>query len=357
MRNDHIGNYKKFAEDITLDGAMILFQSLYYSTKDIPNENYMRELMELFTMGIGHYTEGDIKEGSRALTGWRTAAYKYDPHYLDAPFETYFLPDVHDIQGKTFMGESIAARDEDSNTQEQVLQGELRRVIEILFEKRPNAIADFICDKMYRYFIYSDTAADDAGFIAELSKVFIANDFELKPVFKALFTSTHFFDEANMGIQIKPPPEFIVGMEQQLGVKYPNARDAIFALDQELYNPPNVGSWEAYRTWISTATFPLRIKFGREIVDLVDDAGFIALAKKFADYNDPSQLTEKLVEYFLPMPVDADRLTRYKAALLNGMNEAAWNGLIDETEPNAAAAAGIKNFVSTILLSPDFQLS
>ncbi len=125
LRRLRFASYKQIAEEITLDGSMLLYQSLFYSTKRGPNENYMRELLELFTMGIAdletgkaNYTEGDIREGSRALTGWRTVAYLgQEGAPANRPFETFFAAQHHDTTGKKIFqyGEILPISNEDNN--------------------------------------------------------------------------------------------------------------------------------------------------------------------------------------------------------------------------------------------------
>ena len=144
LRKFRLGNFKDFVVDMTLDGAYLLYQGFNLSSGKNPNENYARELMELFTMGIGNYSEGDIREASRTLTGWRVTAHRQDPKPFDF-FDTYFSPKDHDLSSKQIMGESIAARPEEDNTLEKVKEEEVRGLINILFNRRPDAIAEFVC--------------------------------------------------------------------------------------------------------------------------------------------------------------------------------------------------------------------
>ena len=363
LRRNAIGNYKPFVQDVTLDGAMLMYQSLFYSSKEAPNENYMRELMELFTMGIfnvingeQNYTEADIKEGSRMLTGWRTHAYKYQENTLKGDFETYFYPPAHDCNAKEFMKTTFPARDQAANTEDQVLNQEIIPLINTLFTKKSLAIAGFICSKIYRYFVYSNTDSDDTEFIGELAQVFINADWSLRPVFKAIFTSQHFYDDRNIGIQIKTPPEFIVGLETQLGVKYTAARDAVNTLDQVLYDPPNVGSWKAYRTWISTNTYPYRVKFANEILALATDAQLIALAKKMEKFDTPNDIVKNLEDYFFANPIETSRHDAYKQLLItsSGTNDAGWSALI--TAGDSKAAKAVRDLITEFFHAPDFQL-
>ncbi|MFP4369972.1 MAG: DUF1800 domain-containing protein [Bacteroidota bacterium] len=353
LREGRMANYKDMAENITLDGAMLLYQSLHYSTKASPNENYMRELVELFLMGIGHYTEGDIREGSRALTGWRAAAH-LGPH-PNGYFNTYFSPQDHDTGGKTVMKQDISPRDEADNTEDQVRLEEVRGLIDILFEERPEPIAGFICEKIYKYFVYSDPGAVDFDIVGEMAQTFINNDFELKPVFRQLFTSQHFFSEDIIGGQIKTPPEYIVGLERMLNVDYQNAREAVFNLEMVLYDPPDVGSWAGYRSWISTTTYPLRARYGGEILDLADNTALFAMAEQFGIGTTPDAVLNAILAYMLPKMPDSEKTARFKTAMLNDMDDAAWEAAF--TNKETAAAVGLRTLVNEIILAPDFQLS
>jgi len=355
LRADRMKKYKDMALDVSLSGAMLLYQSLYYSSGKSPNENYMRELLELFTMGIGNYTEGDIKQGSLVWTGWRTAPYYGDPG-LKGYFETYFLPSAHDIGAKTFMGDTIPARDQSSNTEQQVLDGEVKVLLDIMFSRRGEAISKFIANKVFRYFVYSNPGSNDDGMIDELADRFAASDFNTYNLFKELFTSEYFYDPKNLGIQIKTPPEFIVGFQNQLGVIYSNAKNAIHDIEQELYDPPNVGSWKGHRTWENTRTYPLRIKYANEILALASDTRLASLAAEFTNYKVAGDLTKALCEYFLPLDLEQTRYDRYMNDLLTaaGTDEASWGDTIDNNP--ADAGKGIRALISEIIKAPDFQL-
>jgi uncharacterized protein (DUF1800 family) len=355
LREFRLGNYKDLALAVTMSGAMLLYQSLYYSSGHKPNENYMRELMELFTMGIGNYTEGDIKQGSLVLTGWRTAPYYGDPG-LKGYFNTYFLPSAHDIGAKTFMGETIPARDQSSNTEDQVLNEEVKVLLNIMFTKRGEAISKFVANKVFRYFLYSNPGSDDSGMVNELASVFRNNNFDTLPLFKALFTSDYFFNEANMGIQIKTPPEYIMMFQNQLGVNYSNSREAIDNVEQVLYDPPDVGSWAGYRAWENTRTYPLRIKYANEILALASDANLADLGKKFSNYTDATEMTKALCDYLLPMELEQARYNSYKSTMLAAANtnETNWGDTIANNPSDAGK--GIRALISDIIKAPDFQL-
>ncbi|PKL85951.1 MAG: hypothetical protein CVV22_05305 [Ignavibacteriae bacterium HGW-Ignavibacteriae-1] len=357
LRRNRIGNYRDMAFDDTLNGAMLLYQSVNFSTKDSPNENYPRELLELFTMGIGNYSEGDIREMARVLTGFRVAAHAFTPK-PNGQFESYFLPDLHDIGAKTIFGETIPARDISQNSEDLVKEEEVRRMIDILFEQRPLPIAKFICTKIYNYFVYSSPGDANEQIINELAITFIQNDFELKPVFAKLFKSKHFYDENIIGCQIKTPLEFIVGLERQLKTTYkineqPMASNACDDIEQELYNPPNVGSWKGYRSWISTKTYPLRRKYAVDILDMTNHAQLILLIKEF-NYSDIDLFLNDILSYFLPKTIESDRVDFFKDILLNGISAQNWTNEVNNS--STSVTEGMRAFMSEIILSPDFHL-
>ena len=369
LRKNRVANYNLLAEGMTLDGAMILYQSLFYSDKSAPNENYMRELMELFTMGIGdlqtgesNYTEGDIREGARALTGWRTVVYLgQNGAPANRPFETFFVKSQHDTGAKKIMqfGE-IAPITDDENTEDLVKNKEVKGLVNILFTEKGLSISRFVCEKMLRFFVYSNPGSINMTIINELANYMKDNNFNLRMVFKKLFTSQYFFSDEVIGCQIKTPPEFIIGLERILGIDYDSiaagsTRTSVFSLEQILYDPPNVGSWKAYRTWISTTTYPLRVKYAKELIAKVSDNQLISLVKKVPDYNiNFNNLVTFLVGYLLPVSLNKARADKYSVVLLNGLTESEWLTGIDAG--NAKVAEGIRLFLNNIILSPDFQL-
>lgn len=369
LRKNRLADYNKIAEAVSQDGAMIMYQSLFYSGKDAPNENYMRELMELFTLGIGdletgnaNYTEGDIREGARALTGWRTVAYLgQNGAPANRPFETFFVKAQHDTAGKKIMQfGQISPITDDENTEDLVRSKEVSGLIDILFNERGLSIARFICEKILRFFVYSDPGAANMTIINELAQYMSTNNYNLRKVYKKLFTSQYFFSDEVRGCQIKTPPEFIIGLERMLGVDFDSlqqgkSRTSVTSLEQLLYDPPNVGSWKAYRTWLSTTTFPLRIKYAKEIITSLTNTQLFDLVKKFPDYNTNfTNLLSNLTNYFLPVSLSQTRLDAFKQILLNGMQESEW--LSEVSSNNSSVAQGMRLFLERVIVSPDFQL-
>jgi uncharacterized protein (DUF1800 family) len=356
LRKYRLGNFQDFVLEMTLDGAYLLYQGLNLSTKGAPNENYARELMELFTMGIGNYSEGDIREISRAFTGWRVSAHRQDPKPFNY-FDTYFSPQSHDLGSKQIMGETIAARPEEDNTMDKVREEEVKGVLDIFFRRRPEPIAKFICTKIYSHFVYSNPSKYDSVFIDELANEFIQNNFELLPVFKKLFKSKHFYEKARYGIQIKQPTELIINLEKLLGVNYANANNAMSDMEQVLYDPPNVSGWDGYRSWISTKTYPKRVNHLKSIVANRTNQEWMQFLAEFESPYDFDLVFKELIEYCLPGEAVEERLLvlKNRMAGISGVNVQDWTQLYNSSSQE------IGKFLNTlfqeIIKVPDINLA
>ncbi|MGB0839525.1 MAG: DUF1800 domain-containing protein, partial [Chitinophagales bacterium] len=234
-----VGNFKDFTHEMGKTPAMLLFLNGTQSSKYGPNENYARELYELFTLGQdNNYTQQDIVETSKALTGWHASV----QHCRDTSFDS----DRYDEGEKTIFGQTGTWNYDD--------------VHDILFTERRDEIAQHICTKIYRYFVY-DTA--DAGIVNEMATTFKENNFELAPVFRQLFKSQHFFDDTFCGVRIKSPIESFVSIIHMSQFEYStdNLVSIFYAcrnLGQELFTPVNVAGWPGHRTWINENTITQR---------------------------------------------------------------------------------------------------
>jgi uncharacterized protein (DUF1800 family) len=357
LRRYRISDFKELVKEMTLDGAYLLYQSLGQSTAKAPNENYMRELMELFTMGIGNYSEGDIREGARALTGWRVSAHLGEPKPLEY-FDTYFSPQDHDTNSKIIMGESIPARADLDNITDKVKYEEVYRLIDILFTRKGDAIARFICEKLYKYFVYASPSDLDRNFIDELALEMKNKNFVIRDVLIALFTSKHFFDTKYRGVQIKTPVELVINLQRQFEIKYSGSVAGISNnLEQSIYNPPNVSGWKGYRSWISTKTYSPRLGVAFQIVDQLSKGDIYSFVKKFEKYDVPLEFVKNVSAFFLSNPIDdLDRLAAYTNILLqNGkIDPKNWKTLIDQSD--SSLKTGIVELFSRIIVAPDFEL-
>ena len=303
LRRNALGNFKTFVHDVGLDASMLYYLNGDQNQVGQPNENYARELCELFTMGItddrgnDNYTEEDIEEIARALTGWVVDWFNLKVEYL-FPY--------HDHGNKTFFGRTGAFGYDD--------------VIDIIFEERAEQIARFICRKIYREFVY---AAPDETIVAELTEIFQNNNFEIAPVVRTLLKSTHFFDTQTVGARIKSPIEEMLGFTREAGTE---ADDdfylVLFFLAAELgqfyLEPPNVAGWPGHRTWLNTSTlvnrwdFVLYLVYGNPDPEDEDDVAFPgpdlrALAEKLHDPDDalaPFRLPVALAQHLMPIRLE-----------------------------------------------------
>ena len=339
FRKHAVGNFKTIVEGVTRDPAMIRYLDSYLNRVGRPNENYARELMELFTMGEGStYTEHDIGEAARALTGW-----------VIVGRQPVFRAGRFDKGQKTFLGQTGNFNEQD--------------IIDIIFQQE--VTAEFICGKLYREFVYEHP---DKNVVSELAQIMRDNNYEIKPVLKTLLLSQHFFDPATIGAKIKSPVELVAGTARSLGFKAGKGRSISSeylvylaqVLGQKLLDPPNVAGWPGYRLWISTSTLPERHKMTDEMVDAKprnpnrytiinpDTVGFV---KAFPEPYDAEKLVRDMGECLTAFPVDDYRREMFLETLLEGADVYDWN-------PDAIAAPRrIKNILKLIFELPDYQLN
>ena len=240
LQRNSLGNFKTFVSEIGLTDAMLYYLDGVYNNGNNPNENYARELYELFTLGEGvGYTEDDIIETARALTG-------YVERGEIGCSPTLFNPARFDANPKTILGQTGNWGYDD--------------VMDILFTQRPNEIANFICEKLYEYFVHPDTrdaAGNAQAIISGLAATFVANNFEIAPVLTQLFQSEHFFDDEAIGVIIKSPFDLYLNLYKESDFTYDNSNlnfaiDSSALLGQELFDPVDVAGWQRNRTWINT---------------------------------------------------------------------------------------------------------
>ncbi|WP_298492989.1 DUF1800 domain-containing protein [uncultured Algibacter sp.] len=233
LRKHALGNFKDFVNAISKEAAMTKYLNTKQNKKQKPNENFARELMELFTLGVGHYSENDIKESAKAFTGYS--------HNLQGEF--VFRKRTHHEGDKTFFGKKGNFTGED--------------IIEIILEQKQ--CAKFICEKLYRYFV-NETI--DEKHISAMVNVFY-KDYNIERVMRFMLSSEWFYDEKNIGTKIKSPIELLVGLKQTVPTTFKNPKQLIYIqrlLGQVLLKPPNVSGWKGGKNWIDSNTIVLRLK-------------------------------------------------------------------------------------------------
>ena len=233
LRENALGNFKKFVLAVAKEPAMMRYLNTNQNLKGHPNENFARELMELFTLGPGNYTEDDIKEAARAFTGWA--------HRIEGDF--YFRTRQHDYGTKSFMGWEADLDGED---------------IIAIITKKPEC-AQFICTKLYRYFVNEKV---NPAHVLEMAEVFYRH-YDIKDVMHFLFMSDWFYDEENIGSKIKSPMDFLASMHLVVPYRFTAEKEMVFLqrlLGQVPLDPPNVAGWEGGKSWIDTNTIMTRLK-------------------------------------------------------------------------------------------------
>lgn len=234
LRENALGNFGDLLLAVSQSPSMLQFLNNQQNRKDHPNENFAREVMELFTMGRGNYTEKDIKEAARAFTGW-----SFTP-----TGEFFMRPKLHDFGTKTFLGET---GDFDGTD-----------ILKIILKQK--ATAKYISRRMYRFFVNENV---DENIVNQLAETFYQSNYDIKTLLNAIFTSTWFFDEKNIGNKIKSPIELMVGIQKILPITIQSPKTLIVyqkLLGQMLLFPPNVAGWPSGKAWIDSSTLMLRLK-------------------------------------------------------------------------------------------------
>ena len=234
LRKHGLGNFRDLVLAIARDPAMIQYLNNQQNVKGKPNENFARELLELFTIGRGNYTEQDIKEAARAFTGWSS-------NPLNGKFR--FRQRKHDYDSKTFMGKT-GNFDGDE-------------IIDIILEKKETA--HFITKKIYRFFVNEQV---DEIIVRQLANEFYNSNYDIGKLMRRIFTSDFFYEKKNRGNRIKSPVELVAGLKRTLGLKFDDPKATFLiqrALGQKLFNPPNVAGWLGGKAWIDNATLLLRL--------------------------------------------------------------------------------------------------
>jgi uncharacterized protein (DUF1800 family) len=367
LRTYALGNFKALTRAVTIDPAMLVYLNGEKNTKSAPDENYGRELQELFCCGKGpgsQYTESDVKAAAQVLTGWKNNAATISSSFdstrhntSNKQFSAFYSNTI--IQGKT----GATAGDD-----------ELDAFLDMIFATQE--VAKYICRRLYRWFVYYDI--DDtveANIISPLADILRNGNYEIKPVLDKLLKSEHFFDVLARGCQIKSPVDLAVNMCREFNVAFPPATDyvsnyGLYAylvswaanMQQNIGDPPDVSGWKAYyqapqfyEIWINSDTLPKRNQFtdtmvlngytfnGKKII--VDAAEF---AKTLSNPGDPNQLIDDMLKIMFRIDISAASKTQVKTDILLGGQTTdhywtdAWNQFIS-APANMANTATVKN--------------
>jgi uncharacterized protein (DUF1800 family) len=351
LRQYALGNFKAFVKQMTLNPAMLGYLNGVNNQKNAPDENYARELQELFTLGKGPdslYTEADVKAAAKVLTGWRVQN-----------GNAYFTLSRHDVTNKqfsSFYNNTVITGQNSANGGEL----ELDAMLNMIFQKEE--VSKYMCRRFYRFFVFGDISPTvENEIITPLAATFRDVGYQVKPVLEQLFKSEHFFDVLTQGAMIKGPIDFLVGAMREFKVKMPPAantlvyyrhlnyfRDQAGIMEQNLGDVPNVSGWPAYyqqplydSLWINTDTYTKRQSFITTLLNGYTNtsqrsiADVIELARRMPNPSDPNALVADMALYFLRIPLLPETLQRIKVdILLTGQNSDyywtnAWNSYLN----------------------------
>jgi uncharacterized protein (DUF1800 family) len=251
FRSHGLGRFSDLLTRIVGDGAMLVWLDGIGSKKERPNENFAREFLELFTLGIGHYEETDIRQAARAFTGWGGGANAAQGR--QSPFR--FNPAAFDDGAKKFLRQTGSWKPED--------------IVRIALEQP--ACALFLCRKLYRFYV-SEVDEPTPALLEPLAAELRASDYSLRQVLMTIFCSRHFYDRATYRARIKSPVEFSVGLVRMLEIQ-PTDQMVVLPLavacerqGQDLFYPPNVKGWDGGKTWINSTTVLERGNWATDLV-------------------------------------------------------------------------------------------
>ncbi len=333
LRQNALGNFKDLVLGIAKSPAMILYLNNKQNRKQKPNENFARELMELFTIGRGNYSELDVKAAAKAFTGWTTQLGQY-----------HFKEQWHDYGKKTFMGQTGNFDGEE--------------IIDILLSKKETA--RFITRKIYTYFV--NDQADDT-IIQKLADQFYETNYDIGQLMQSIFTSDWFYNAKHIGTRIKSPMEFLAGMIRVMGAKFEDDLPLIGvqkALGQTLFKPPNVAGWPGGRAWIDNATLLLRLNIPNAFLD-AEEIGITVKEeleaqnrnKKLGNVKIQVQL-DRLEKTFGPLQTDA-QLLAFSEYLIQP--PVAHNlALVQDNIPRIEGARYFKMAFIRLISLPEYQL-
>jgi len=391
FRENCLGNFKTIIRNMATQPAMMYYLNNQANTKNAPDENFAREVMELFTLGkdpLSAYTQEDVVEAAKVLTGWRVK--NLNAH----PTTTTYDDTLHDKTTKTFSTffNSTVINGTGAN--------ELDAFIDMIFSKS-NVVSEYICRRIYRFFVYYDIDANiEANVITPLAQVFVASNWNILPVLDTLFKSQHFYDMANRGACIKSPVDLVIGTLRTFNLSSTvtdatnyNAQYRIWndfntsflaPMEQVMGTIPNVSGWNAYyqkpsfhEYWINSTTTQKRFSFFNSIFNGYTrtynglatriEVDVIAWVQQFpnATCADPDLLVDQCVKYLLPIDLSTTVKNTLKIQNLlsnqtdNNYWTTAWNNYISNpanTTYTNTVKTRLKSLLLTITQLAEYQL-
>ena len=321
FRANALGNFADLVLKVAQDPAMLVFLDGRDNVKSHPNENFARELMELFTLGIGNYTEKDVTEGARCFTGWTISNDRFFNNVRQ-----------HDAGTKTFLGQTGNFAGED--------------VCRIVCQQAACPI--FIARKLIKYFV-TDSPSDD--YVARMADVFRSSGLDVRTLVAAILRSPEFKDPANVRGLVKSPVELLVGAMKHLNVQVlpSDFWSTLRQMQQELFEPPGVDGWHWGEAWISTTTFLFRANFAQRLTSgtdqnkqpFIDPVGIV---------NQAGLTTNAaIVDYFVDRLLDGDMTADGRQVIVDWLDGAA--------KTSSDRLRRLRGAIHLILTSATYQLN
>ncbi len=405
LRDNALGNYNTLIRAIAKTPAMLVYLSNQYSTANAPNENFGRELMELFMLGkvpTQNYTEDDIKAAAKVLSGWRVTSSFTGPF----PFTVGFSYTYHNQTNKQFSSFFATPPSTGAINNQPMASGanEFDLFFNMLFAQQGVTIAKYICRRLYRFFVYYDIDTNvEANVIAPLATALINANWEIMPVMKMLLKSEHFYDLANRGVMIKSPLDMITGLIRSMAIEtnvstgtanqytiWNSFQSKANAMEQAYGLVPNVSGWKAYyqeptyyQNWINTNTIQQRESLLKTLAGNGYSSGGLtvkidvfAAVQQFSNsiIRMPDTLIDALLSVLMPVDLDATYKTganglKQRALLNNQAADHYWTDVWDYyiAPPGTATATQVTNnknvvkgrlnaLINELLLLAEFQL-
>ena len=389
LRSFALGNFKELTKEITIDTSMLFYLSGAENTNSAPNENYSRELLELFTVGKGalagpgdytNFTEQDVESMARVLTGWSV------PPISNANTLTaQFTANRHTPGSKQLSNRFNNAVITENGAQE------YRNLIDVIFQQ-PEC-SRFIMRKLYRWFVHSDINSDiETNIIEPLATILRNNNYDIAPALQVLLKSEHFFEAT--ACMIKSPMDLIMSASRGLGINPPqgdledeydhayNLYIMASDMEQALFYHPNVAGWKAYyqapqldKLWINNLLLPKRHQFCKLMVaggnfsynevnyNIIARVPVLSIVNNITNAFDPNILINSLAEMMFNYPITANQLTALKEILIPGLPDFEWTVEYSDyqSDPNNQALAQsvenkLKNLFSVMVRMSEFQI-
>lgn len=326
FRQNALGNFTDILKGISKDAAMLIWLDGRSNRKGKPNENYARELMELFTMGEGHYTEQDVRESARAFTGWTITKEEK---------KVAFIPRAYDNGIKTFLGQNGNFNGDD--------------IVDILVEQR--ATGEYLAQNLFSFFAYHNPSPET---VSDLADTYFNSGYSIKAMVQQILTSPEFYSPAAFRSQIKSPTEYVVGSIKALELES-NAQGIpgyMNRMGQALFNPPNVAGWPGGPAWINSSTWFARVNFANRLVSNRKDQStsplnFEQLLSNYG-YEDPWWVRDHYLKYL----VDGD----ISPGAMQAVEQYLESGSAFDLDGRSLDRKG-RALVYLLLASPEYQLN